>query len=202
MIGSASLRRSISDSGRRGYGHHRQSRSEDLHGGFLAPGGSGVGGFGFAPGSGSQFLAPTDVVPNIRGHHRRTSSGSWSARTSPYPSPHASPRGAIEPLPNVAVSARRGMMPAAAGSGGGSPYMGGGGVLPDLGQGVAMDARAIPTAKSVQGVIPVQKQNVTTHATKDASEKRRKTDATFTCPVPGCGSTFTRHFNLKGMFLF
>ncbi|KDQ53157.1 hypothetical protein JAAARDRAFT_699402 [Jaapia argillacea MUCL 33604] len=45
---------------------------------------------------------------------------------------------------------------------------------------------------------PVQKQNVTTHATKDASERRRKTDAAFVCPVAGCGSTFTRSFNLKG----
>jgi hypothetical protein len=29
--------------------------------------------------------------------------------------------------------------------------------------------------------------------------KRRINDAKFQCPVPGCGSTFTRHFNLKGM---
>jgi krueppel-like factor 4 len=28
--------------------------------------------------------------------------------------------------------------------------------------------------------------------------KRRINDAKFQCPVPGCGSTFTRHFNLKG----
>lgn len=47
----------------------------------------------------------------------------------------------------------------------------------------------------------VSKQNVTTTATAEASEKRRKTDANFVCPVPGCGSTFTRHFNLKGTSL-
>ncbi|KAI0289712.1 hypothetical protein BC826DRAFT_914077 [Russula brevipes] len=28
--------------------------------------------------------------------------------------------------------------------------------------------------------------------------KRRINDAKFVCPVAGCGSTFTRHFNLKG----
>ncbi|KAF9648721.1 hypothetical protein BDM02DRAFT_3081668, partial [Thelephora ganbajun] len=44
----------------------------------------------------------------------------------------------------------------------------------------------------------VSKPNVTTTATAEASERRRKTDANFACPVPGCGSTFTRHFNLKG----
>ena len=58
--------------------------------------------------------------------------------------------------------------------------------------------------KSVHGTnagIPaslVSKPNVTTTATAEASERRRKTDANFACPVPGCGSTFTRHFNLKG----
>ncbi|KAF8629315.1 hypothetical protein AX15_003510 [Amanita polypyramis BW_CC] len=44
----------------------------------------------------------------------------------------------------------------------------------------------------------VRKNNVTTERTKKASFKRRKADATFVCQVPGCGSTFTRSFNLKG----
>jgi hypothetical protein len=57
---------------------------------------------------------------------------------------------------------------------------------------------AMPGGKSVQGIIPVRKQNVTTHATSEASRGRRKGEAAFVCPVPGCGSTFTRHFNLKG----
>jgi len=39
---------------------------------------------------------------------------------------------------------------------------------------------------------------VTTPSTADASHRRRKQPANFQCPVPGCGSTFTRHFNLKG----
>ncbi|KAH8822824.1 hypothetical protein DL96DRAFT_1470336 [Flagelloscypha sp. PMI_526] len=44
----------------------------------------------------------------------------------------------------------------------------------------------------------VAKPNVTTGRTANASHKRRKQEATFVCPVPGCGSTFTRSFNLKG----
>ncbi|KDQ08729.1 hypothetical protein BOTBODRAFT_93542, partial [Botryobasidium botryosum FD-172 SS1] len=39
---------------------------------------------------------------------------------------------------------------------------------------------------------------VTTAATSVASKQRRTTDAPHICPVPGCGSTFTRKFNLNG----
>ena len=49
-----------------------------------------------------------------------------------------------------------------------------------------------------QESMTVTKVNVTTPSTADASQKRRKQPANFACPVPGCGSTFTRHFNLKG----
>ena len=45
---------------------------------------------------------------------------------------------------------------------------------------------------------PIAKQNVTTGRTANASIRRRKQEATFVCKVPGCGSTFTRGFNLKG----
>ncbi|PWN18120.1 hypothetical protein BCV69DRAFT_242095, partial [Microstroma glucosiphilum] len=38
---------------------------------------------------------------------------------------------------------------------------------------------------------------VTTSATQAASASRRKNDAHFVCPVPGCGSHFTRQFNLR-----
>ena len=44
----------------------------------------------------------------------------------------------------------------------------------------------------------VERQHVTTPATELASQSRRKNKAPFTCPVEGCGSTFTRQFNLKG----
>ncbi|KAF9260019.1 hypothetical protein L218DRAFT_873193 [Marasmius fiardii PR-910] len=46
--------------------------------------------------------------------------------------------------------------------------------------------------------LAVTKMTVTTGRTARASHNRRKQEATFHCPVPGCGSTFTRSFNLKG----
>ncbi|KAF9258027.1 hypothetical protein L218DRAFT_878082 [Marasmius fiardii PR-910] len=39
---------------------------------------------------------------------------------------------------------------------------------------------------------------VTSGRTARASHNRRKQEAAFQCPVPGCGSAFTRSFNLKG----
>jgi len=53
---------------------------------------------------------------------------------------------------------------------------------------------------SASDVLPSQipKVNVTTGRTANASQRRRKQDANFACTVPGCGSTFTRGFNLKG----
>ena len=47
-------------------------------------------------------------------------------------------------------------------------------------------------------ILQVEKQHVTTTATQAASATRRKNEAVFQCPVPGCGSTFTRRFNLRG----
>lgn len=47
-------------------------------------------------------------------------------------------------------------------------------------------------------ILQVEKQHVTTTATQAASATRRKNEAVFKCPVPGCGSTFTRRFNLRG----
>ncbi|KAJ3911250.1 hypothetical protein F5877DRAFT_28115, partial [Lentinula edodes] len=42
-------------------------------------------------------------------------------------------------------------------------------------------------------ILQVEKQTVTTSAIKMASTKRRKKEAKFLCPVPGCETTFTRH---------
>lgn len=50
-------------------------------------------------------------------------------------------------------------------------------------------------------ILQVEKQQVTTSATQAASASRRRNEAHFVCPVPGCGSTFTRRFNLRGMSL-
>ncbi len=51
-------------------------------------------------------------------------------------------------------------------------------------------------------ILQVEKTKVTTSATQAASAQRRRNDATFKCPVPGCGSTFTRRFNLRGEFFW
>ncbi|KAH7871602.1 uncharacterized protein C8R40DRAFT_1054386 [Lentinula edodes] len=59
----------------------------------------------------------------------------------------------------------------------------------------------MPSVVTVGGAnvpLVVSKPTVTTGRTKAASHNRRKQEATFVCPVPGCGSTFTRSFNLKG----
>ncbi|KAG5353513.1 hypothetical protein C0989_006327 [Termitomyces sp. Mn162] len=50
-------------------------------------------------------------------------------------------------------------------------------------------------------ILQVEKQQVTTSATQLASASRRRNEAHFVCPVPGCGSTFTRRFNLRGNFV-
>ncbi|KAH8814743.1 hypothetical protein DL96DRAFT_1624805 [Flagelloscypha sp. PMI_526] len=55
-----------------------------------------------------------------------------------------------------------------------------------------------PTDARLPPILQVEKQQVTTSATQQASTTRRKTDAQFVCPVPHCGSTFTRKFNLRG----
>ena len=163
-----------------------------------------------------------------RGHHRRSSSGSrdrgiggmelysapGSSRPSPYPSPNASPRLGYDPLPyiptpqSIPVSPGMGRgRPTSMPAYGASSYDIPPGGIGELGQqlnagGNLSDMGPSPSGKPVHGInssgIPVSKPNVTTTATADASERRRKTDANFACPVPGCGSTFTRHFNLKG----
>ncbi|KAF8650398.1 hypothetical protein AX16_005206 [Volvariella volvacea WC 439] len=62
-------------------------------------------------------------------------------------------------------------------------------------------ANHYPTSAGVPRLPPilqVEKQQVTTSATQLASASRRRNEAHFVCPVPGCGSTFTRRFNLRG----
>jgi len=70
-----------------------------------------------------------------------------------------------------------------------------------------LDGRNIRPQQSQQSPLPsvaemlsfrVERPLVTTPATKTASANRRRAEANFVCPVPGCGSTFTRHFNLRG----
>jgi hypothetical protein len=193
---AVSLRRARSDGGGGPRLTHRQSRSEDLR--MLGPHpGSAIPTF---PPSrhvdflaqqqrGSQFLHPPDIPPFVRGHHRRASSGSrergsmagpaWGAqRSSPYPaSPSSSPARHPAALPDIGLGS------------GQSPL-----INSEMGGGYVD-----PYPHEPRGSTPVARPNVTTSATADASMKRRINDAKFQCPVPGCGSTFTRHFNLKGM---
>lgn len=221
---ATSLRRVRSDGG--GRPSHRHSKSE--------------GGISFPPSAhrdfihrtaadnsnalSQQFLHPTETVPSIRGHHRRSSSGSrdrgiggmgthstpGSSRASPYPSPKASPLLGYDPLPlptiptpqSLPVSPGMGRsrpvsMPAYGASSFGLPPGGIGELGQQLNTGNLSDMD--PSLNDANSSVLVSKPNVTTTATAEASERRRKTDANFSCPVPGCGSTFTRHFNLKGV---
>jgi hypothetical protein len=175
----AQLRRSKSDGTQRA-GHQRQSRSEDVrHSNIMLYPDTSHQEF-----MNRQFLHPQEGLP-IRGHHRRASSGSraegsWSnassTRPSPYPSPSASPRYHPDELPNVGLPGRQSSILQHE--------------MHDLGNTLPQRMEA--------GVV-VSKPNVTTGRTANASRIRRKQEANFMCPVPGCGSTFTRSFNLKGL---
>lgn len=218
-FGAPGLRRARSDSSRSG---HRYTRSEGVisyppsaHADFIARTSSG---------SSMQYLHPTETLPSIRGHHRRSSSGSrdrgipgssavagfglhsapGSARASPYPSPNGSPSLGYDPLPSIASVPVSGMgrgrplsLPAYGAAALGVPPAGISS-LNGMGGNHGGDQAGDPNSAAN---IMVSKQNVTTTATAEASAIRRKNDANFVCPVPGCGSTFTRHFNLKGTYL-
>src|SRR3984957_1549760 len=58
------------------------------------------------------------------------------------------------------------------------------------------------TVQRLPPILQVEKQQVTSSATQMASSLRRRNEAHFVCPVPGCGSTFTRRFNLRGFLFF
>jgi len=173
-----------------------------------------------------QLLHPTEVVPDAdRGRRRNSWSGSrdrgigraelhsapGSSRTSPYPSPNASPLlsyDSLPPIPSLQI------LPAPSGMGqldrptstpayGASFY----GILPyytgelsgQLSSGGNLSDEGLLSGKPIHGLSAINTVSTTT-VTAEASERRRKTDANFACPVPGCGRTFTRHFNLKGAF--
>jgi len=191
---SAPIRRARSDGGGGPRLTHRQSRSEDLRPTMPYPGSIPT----FPPSrhvdllsQQGQFLHPPVTQPFSRGHQRRASSGSrergsfagpsWGVqRASPYPaSPSSSPARLTEPLPDPGLGNEQPPLDNYMQTYG-SSYSSGG------------SRGATPSAI-------VARPNVTTSATADASMKRRINDAKFVCPVPGCGSTFTRHFNLKGM---
>lgn len=156
----------------------------------------------------SQSLSNSLPRSDSQKHYRRASSGSraergpsagtWdgsdlvgSNRPSPYPSPNASPRGRPVPLgserqdeynfDNINMS--------------NGDHSGGLGINLVHADG---SGRGGLHQQQQQISAVVSKPNVTTGRTADASQKRRKQEATFVCPIPGCRSTFTRSFNLKG----
>lgn len=68
------------------------------------------------------------------------------------------------------------------------------------GQGSNHYTPSTPDVPRLPPILQVEKQTVTTSATQIASANRRRNEAHFVCPVPGCGSTFTRRFNLRGIY--
>ncbi|KAF5359111.1 hypothetical protein D9756_003539 [Leucocoprinus leucothites] len=169
--------------------------------------------------------SPVRTLASSPGHIRRASSGTrsergaetWSGpaplpqhRISPYPSPNASPRPRINDLPydeysGPNVGAGAGLLGVDGFSfpqqqqGFNSGYMSGTYSPSSTGASAYHTPGQSPSPApplTIDSAVP--KPTVTTGRTANASHKRRKQDASFICPIPGCGSTFTRSFNLKG----
>ncbi|KAF8657561.1 hypothetical protein AX16_002198 [Volvariella volvacea WC 439] len=183
---------------------HRLSRSEDISSSHSSPNLGPSAQLGYGPQADAyhlfvqkvdpnSYLTVDEPIPPIR-THRRTASAtrsergsaasqdptiegihfvrSISNRGSPYPSPHASPRFRQDALP---------------------PDLAGPGLI----SGIATGSVTGGTDAGSTSVVVV-KPMVTTGRTANASKQRRKQEALFVCPIEGCGSTFTRSFNLKG----
>ena len=109
------------------------------------------------------------------------------------PGPHAAPTGEAQSSPSPgafrAAAEMKSEQPASSGSGARSPS-------PPMAPAEAVGRGAV----RLPPILQVEKQHVTTTATQAASASRRRNDAIFKCPVPGCGSTFTRRFNLRGAY--
>ncbi|KAG8885496.1 hypothetical protein FRB97_000820 [Tulasnella sp. 331] len=185
---ATSLKRANSDGGRSG-SHRRGAKSEDLS--MLRGLSPGIGGMGeadfvrsvtMADGS----LAPIDPRAGVVGPQRRRGSGGGHERNSSLGSLRSTP---------YSLSAR----PSPLSSPGASPQ--------HSPSGGTVEALPVPLHDPQQNQqrqqpspldIKVERALVTTPATKTASANRRRAEANFVCPVPNCGSTFTRHFNLRG----
>ncbi|KAG2355180.1 hypothetical protein BDR07DRAFT_1453842 [Suillus spraguei] len=136
----------------------------------------------FPPGAGPNDTPDQSYPP---GHaYRRSQSNSPFRHTthpSPYPQPNIPP---IQPQPELKQE---------------SYYTPTSAELYTHAQGSASAHYTSPTAITrLPPILQVEKKQVTTSATQAASASRRRNEAHFACPVPGCGSTFTRRFNLRG----
>jgi len=197
--------------------HHSQSSSSQFlspadQRGYLSP---SLPTFGTLP-SGGRSTSPVHPPDASSRHIRRASSGTRSERgseawpggsplaqhrVSPYPSPHASPRLRINDLPYDDFAIRSSLLDVGFPQSQASYHNGYPGTYtPSSTGGSTYHTPGQSPSPTPQLTIesPVPRPTVTTGRTADASLKRRKQDATFSCPVPGCGSTFTRSFNLKG----
>ena len=142
-------------------------------------------------------------------------------RTSPYPSPNASPRGAkytkLEYDSGLNLGGGGRAMGLDMGLGMGN--LGNTSVTAGFGEevrgtysGPDVAGASVDGSQKADSVISnnggehnnlllpshILKVNVTTGRTASASHRRRQPEANFACTVPGSGSTFTRGFNFQG----
>ena len=189
---------------------HGHSRSEDI---ISYPPSSNLNLIAHAGMDKGQFLDPPETRIN-RGHYRRSSAPARSRASHYYPKPPE--YGSLSSIPlqqNLPVSlamerARIVSMPYVASSFGSPPgdtgqldqQLNGGAksankrdIRPPLSNNLTHEINFTTSVSAVS--IP----NVTTTTTADTRGNRKQADTSFVCPVPGCGSTFTRLFNLKGV---
>ena len=142
-----------------------------------------------------QFLLPTSTQSAPRGAHTYAPVaasrilGSPSTRHSPYLSPNASPgKRHHKMMQDPGVSLRSDAdEPVGLGLEIAGAY-----TLPQ-----ETDEHMQPEPDMGGGAM-VSKQHVTSAPVASASERRRRHKAPYTCPIPDCGTTFTRRFNLRG----
>lgn len=121
--------------------------------------------------TGRRFLPTTQAVPTIQGRHRRSSSGSRDRSVGGSFGTLESSR--ISPYPSPSAH-------------------------PPADGGHSLGGMHVPGIHSTAPVSAVDNPDIMNTAMGGISERRRKTDVKFVCPVPGCGSSFIRRFNLRG----
>ena len=207
--GAPKLRRSNSARQSSSAGHRRLAHSEDLSRSrmyqgadedFLAQITAPNG--GLAPPSTGRSVSSNNAAT---GGHHHTMSG--SARVHPYRTGHDrhysfgsstsnSSAGSASPLPQMGgglmYDAAGNMVQYSSDAFGAMPGTGMDGGAP------SPSASSVASGASSQSMLAPPVPVVTSQATQAASASRRKSEALFACPIPGCGSTFTRQYNLRG----
>uniref|UniRef100_V5GRE8 C2H2-type domain-containing protein n=1 Tax=Kalmanozyma brasiliensis (strain GHG001) TaxID=1365824 RepID=V5GRE8_KALBG len=207
--GATRLRRSNSARQSSPGGHRRLAQSEDLSRSrmyqgpdeqFLAQITAPNG--GLAPPQSGRSVSSSSNNSAVSVHHH-TMSG--SARVHPYRSGHdrhysfgsnasSSSTGSASPLPQMPGGF---LLDAGGNLVSTDAFAAMGGMGMDSSNAVhSPSASSVASGTSSQLAPPVPV--VTSQATQAASASRRKSEALFACPIPGCGSTFTRQYNLRG----